>query len=249
MPSCDTLADRCSVAGLAESYSRWRRSRLGRITDALEERLVFELLGPVDRLNVLDVGCGDGALASALSRRGAAVTGLDADPRMLVAAQARAEAESIGLNLVCGRAEALPFPDGVFDRVMAVTVLCFVHEADRAIAEMARVLRPGGRLVIGELGRWSLWAAIRRIRGWLGAPTWQVARFRTAQELRSRLEAHGMAAGETRGAIFYPPCGLAASLMASPDRWLGRHMAIGAAFIVLSATKAIPHANRGRGAA
>jgi 2-polyprenyl-3-methyl-5-hydroxy-6-metoxy-1,4-benzoquinol methylase len=59
------------------AYEEWRSSRLGQITDALEERLLLDLLGPVRGLAVLDVGCGDGVLASALARRGAQVTGLD----------------------------------------------------------------------------------------------------------------------------------------------------------------------------
>jgi ubiquinone/menaquinone biosynthesis C-methylase UbiE len=163
----DTSNATTSAVGLPESYRRWRESRLGQITDALEERLLLDLLGPVRGLSVLDVGCGDGVLASALARRGARVTGLDTDPQMLAAAHHRAKSESIELRLVRGRAEALPFEGETFDRVVAVTVLCFVRETDRAISEIARILKPGGRLVIGELGRWSLWAAIRRVKGWL----------------------------------------------------------------------------------
>lgn len=242
--SSNEVADEGAVAGLPESYSRWRSSRLGRITDGLEERLFLDLLGSVDGLDVLDLGCGDGVLASTLARRGARVTGLDADPRMLAAARRRAKAESVELNLVQGRAEAPPFPDGSFDCIVAVTVLCFVGEADRAIAELARVIRPGGRVVIGELSRWSLWAAIRRIRGWVGASTWKAARFRTSGELRSLLERHGLAVTETHGAIFYPPSGLAAFLLARLDPRLGRRTTFGAAFIALSATKSAHETNR-----
>lgn len=222
---------------LAKSYSRWRGSRLGQTTDGLEERLILELLGDVEGLDVLDVGCGDGPLAAVLSRRGGRVTGLDPDPRMLEAARARAEVESVDLHLVPGEAKALPFGDQTFDRVIAVTVLCFIPQADQAIAEMARVLKPSGRLVIGELGRWSPWAAIRRVRGWLGAPTWKSARFRTVGELRKLLGGHGLSVRETRGSVFYPPSDLAASLISSIDPWLGRRTTIGAAFIALSATK------------
>jgi SAM-dependent methyltransferase len=168
---------------------------------------------------------------------------------MLAAARARVETASVTLDLVHGRAEALPFPDGAFNRVVAVTVLCFVHEPDRAIAEMARVLKPGGRLVIGELGRLSLWAVIRRIRGWLGAPTWKAARFRTAGELRGLLERHGLAVRETRGSVYYPPCGFGASLLAPIDPWLGRRTTLGAAFIALSAARPIPHTDTGKPAA
>jgi len=105
------------------------------------------------------------------------------------------------------------------------------------IAEMARVLRPDGRLVIGKLSRWGLWAAIRRVRGWLGAPTWRAARFRTAGELQRLLQRHGLTVREVRGSIYYPPSGPAVLLMARVDPWLGRQTTFGAAFIALSAVK------------
>jgi SAM-dependent methyltransferase len=120
-----------------------------------------------------------------------------------------------------------------------VTVLCFVYEAERAVAEMARVLRPGGRLVVGELGYWSLWAAHRRIRGWLGNPTWQAAVFRTAKELRDLAQAAGLRGVEIRGAVHYPPCGVAARLVAPVDLWLGRQTTFGSGLLVLAATKPI----------
>lgn len=226
-----------SAPSFIASYARWRSSRLGQITDALEEQVLLELLGPVERLKLLDAGCGDGVLATKLAQLGARVTGLDPDERMLDGARARARSNSVDLDLVRGRVEALPFPDASFDRVVAVTVLCFVEDADRAVAEMARVLKPGGRLVLGELGKLSLWAAIRRIRGWLGHATWKAAHYRTAGQLRELLERHGLAVDELRGAIFYPPWGVAAALAAGIDKWLGPGMTLGAAFIAASATR------------
>jgi len=104
---------------------------------------------------------------------------------------------------------------------------------------MARVLKPGGRLVIGELGRWSLWAGHRRIRGWFGHPTWRAAMFRTPVELHGLASAAGLNVVEARGAVHYPPCGAAARLFAPVDLWLGRRTIFGAAFIAVSATKPI----------
>lgn len=222
---------------LTGSYARWRSSRLGRITDALERELLFELLGPVAGLSVLDVGCGDGALAAELARHGALVTGLDPDKAMLTRARRRAETESPSLQFVEGRAESLPFNDASFDRVVAVTVLCFVPQAGRAVAEMARVLKPGGRLVVGELGRWSIWAAYRRLRGYLGHRVWRAATFRTTRELGELVQAAGLDVVQTRGAVYYPPCGIAAELFAPIDLRLGRSSAIGAAFVAVSASK------------
>jgi 2-polyprenyl-3-methyl-5-hydroxy-6-metoxy-1,4-benzoquinol methylase len=229
---------------LINSYARWRSNRLGQITDALERQLLFELVEPVLGKTLLDVGCGDGELALELARHGAIVTGLDADPAMIAAAQRRIEIASIQMQLIEAQAERLPFGDEIFDRVVAVTVLCFVRDAKRAIAEMARVLRPGGRLVIGELGYWSLWAAYRRVRGWLGNPTWRAARFRTAKELRDLMQDAGLKEVEIHGAVHYPPCGVAARLLAPVDLWIGRHSTFGSAFLAVSAKRPVTMAGK-----
>lgn len=221
------------------AYAAWRASRLGAITDALEERLLLELIGDVAGRRVLDAGCGDGALACSLALRGAVATGVDADPGMLVAARSRAEAAGVEVAFGEARLEHLPFPDASFDVVVAVAVLCFVPDAAGALRELARVLRPGGRLVIGELGRWSLWAAARRVRGWLGSPTWRAARFRSAPELRALAEQAGIEVTAVRGAVYYPPIGLLAALLAPIDARLRRLTTIGAAFIALAGRRSV----------
>ena len=226
-----------ALAELPDAYRQWRSSRLGRITDALEERVILDLAGSVKSLRVLDVGCGDGMLLTALARKGALGTGVDASPTMLSAGRARAKAASLDITFVEGDARALPFPDATFDLATAVTVLCFVPDAEHAVREIARVLRPGGRLVIGELGRYSLWAAKRRISGWLGSATWRKAIFRSAVELRGIVEAAGLSVEAVRGAVYYPPVAWCARLTAPIDPWLGRQTTFGAAFIAIAAVK------------
>jgi SAM-dependent methyltransferase len=218
-----------------ESYVSWRATPLGRITEGIEEQLILDLMGELAGCRVLDAGCGDGALARLAASRGAEVTGIDSDPAMLAAARRRAAKAGAAATFLEGRVEHLPFPNASFDIIAAVTVLCFVADAAGAVAEMARVLRPGGRLVLGELGRWSLWAAIRRARGWLGAAAWKRARFRTAGDLRMLAEAAGLSVTAIRGAVYYPPVGVLASALALIDSWLGALTTFGAAFIALSA--------------
>jgi SAM-dependent methyltransferase len=226
-----------AVASLPDAYRRWRASRLGEITDALEEKLILELVGPPAGLRILDVGCGDAGLVVALAERGAIVTGVDADPRMLAAGRARAETSGVAAQLRQGDIRALPFADGSFDVVLAITVLCFVDPAARALAEMARVLTPGGRLVIGALGRWNLWAAKRRVSGWLGSRVWRSATFRTAHTLTGLVTDAGLAVTALRGAVYYPPFEAMAALLARCDAWIGQRTTAGAAFVVVVGRK------------
>lgn len=222
---------------LIESYARWRSSPLGQITDRLESDLLFELLGPVCGRKVLDVGCGDGKLAAVLARRGAVVTAVDADLAMLAAARCCVDTDGLGVRLCRADGARLPFDDSAFDCATAVTMLCFVDSPEPVLAEMARVLRPGGTLVIGELGRRSLWGAHRRVRAFLGDATWRAATFRTASELKKLIEDAGLVVLKTRGAVFYPPHARVARLLASLDQWLGQKSTFGAAFIGISASK------------
>jgi ubiquinone/menaquinone biosynthesis C-methylase UbiE len=100
---------------------------------------------------VLDVGCGSGAVTRDIARRvgerGLAV-GLDPSPELLAVARGLAEGAGLGdrAEFREGNALRLPFPDGSFDVVVCATVLSHVPEGEAAIPELARVLRPGGRL-------------------------------------------------------------------------------------------------------
>lgn len=233
----DGKSNRNTVEGLPPAYAAWRESALGRMTDALEQNLVLDLVGPPDGLRILDVGCGDGILAIELAKNGARATGVDSSERMIAAARRGAERQGSSASFRLAKAEALPFEDDTFDVVLAVTVLCFVEDTVIAMTEMTRVLRPGGKLVLGELGRHSSWAAVRRIKGWLGSPVWRSARFRAPSELTRLATQAGLVEVSITGAIFYPPFGMAARLFAPIDRRIGAWTTLGAAFLVLVAIK------------
>ncbi len=220
-----------------DAYDKWRMSTLGAITESLQHEVILDLTGPLTDKMVLDVGCGDGTLATRFRHMGASlVIGCDPDSRMIAKAT-RAAAEKDATCYLLGRAENLPFRDQSFDVVTAITVLCFVEQRSRAMREMARVLKVGGCLVVGELGRWSTWAASRRVRAWMGDELWREARFTTARELRALAAEAELRVDRLCGAIYYPRVTLVARVMKPIDPMLGKITTVGAAFIAMSATR------------
>lgn len=233
-----TAVPACELPDLTpEVYARWRASELGAITERLERRLVLRRIGEVADRAVLEIGCGDGHLAVSLAEMGASVRAIDASPAMVSAARELAGVHGTDVDFMVGEAHKLPFPDEVFDIVVAVTILCFVEHAGPVFKEIARVLKPGGHLVIGELGRWSTWAAERRVRAWLGSRLWQRGVFRTPGDLRELARSAGLRPLSVEGAVYYPRSAWAARHLEPFDRRVSRITNVGAAFLVLKAKK------------
>lgn len=114
------------------------------------ERLV-RLADPRRGQRLLDVGCGNGAAPIHLAKTfGLEVTGVDVDPEQIEAAKARANGPEQVRFLVVD-ATALPFEDGEFDLVLTNKVTHHVRNWQHTLVEMARVLKPGGRLLYSDL--------------------------------------------------------------------------------------------------
>src|SRR6516225_7762539 len=99
---------------------------------------------------VLDIACGTGNVTIPLARRGAMVTGLDMMPHLLDEARARAAREGLRIRFDEGFAETLPYPDGSFDVLISMFGIMFSPLPATVASEMARVLRPGGRLALAN---------------------------------------------------------------------------------------------------
>ncbi len=185
------------------AYDAWYATPLGAAAHALELAVVEDMARPRAGERALDVGCGTGIYTAWLAAAGLDVTGIDIDAARLTAARRKLPA----VEFLEADATALPFADAEFDLVLAVTLLCFLdeHRRQAAVAELVRVTRPGGRIVIGELARASLWAAQRRLKGWRGSATWRRAHFTTAGELRGLLAGAGAGNVETRYGLYLPP--------------------------------------------
>ncbi|AZM48236.1 SAM-dependent methyltransferase [Streptomyces sp. WAC 06738] len=127
----------------AEAYAAENETSL--VNAYYERPAMLALAGDVSGRRILDAGCGAGPLTAALRDRGAVVTGVDASAGMLALAAGR-----LGDDADLHRAdlrERLPFGDGTFDDVVASLVLHYLEDWGPTLAEMRRVLRPGGRLI------------------------------------------------------------------------------------------------------
>ena len=136
--------------GHADYYEKnqYRTTRLTFVNGRNDQLLaILGQLNLTDDLAVLDAGCGPGNLVPELASRGCRVCALDASPKMLELARANA-ASFDNVAYQAGNIEALPFADASFDVVCSAGVIEYLPSCDRALAEMRRVLRPGGLLVL-----------------------------------------------------------------------------------------------------
>ena len=128
----------------AASYSTENESSL--FNAYYERPAMIGLAGDVAGRRVLDAGCGSGPLAAALIDRGAVVTGFDASPAMVELARQRLGADA-DLH-VADLSRPLPFADGAFDDVVVSLVLHYLQDWTAPLAELRRVVKPGGRVIL-----------------------------------------------------------------------------------------------------
>lgn len=128
----------------AESYSTDNESSL--FNAYYERPAMIDLAGDVKERRILDAGCGSGPLAAALLAKGAIVTGFDSSPAMVELARRRLGADA-ELH-VAELGQPLPFAGGAFDDVVVSLVLHYLRDWTAPLAELRRVLKPGGRLIL-----------------------------------------------------------------------------------------------------
>lgn len=115
-----------------------------------------------NQLKVLDVGTGTGFIALLLAEYGHCVTGVDVAEEMLAQARMKANSQSLKVTFQFGDADELPFQDKVFDVVINRHVLWTMADPEKAVSEWARVLKPGGKLVIID-GDWNHFSWVKKL--------------------------------------------------------------------------------------
>jgi demethylmenaquinone methyltransferase / 2-methoxy-6-polyprenyl-1,4-benzoquinol methylase len=171
-------------APLGPTYDRWSRLlSLGQ--DPRWRRFLVSRIEVGRDDTVLDVATGTAAVAIELARRsGCRVVGLDQSSEMLAEGRKRVDAAGLGerIELVHGEAERLPFDDASFDGLTFTYLLRYVNDPHATLAELARVVRPGGTIAMLEFGlprglarpAWELWVRIGLpTAGALISPGWR----------------------------------------------------------------------------
>jgi len=216
------LAARQRRAGdaIAQLAGTWDQLRPAFEHPEIQAGAVGALVPP--GLRVLDIGTGSGALLPLLAATGAQVTALDRSPVMLSRARELCTREGIADHVHWQRADvqALPLRDGCYDGVYCVMVLHHVARPETALAEMSRVLRPGGALVLVGFTRHDLdWLRGELGHVWLGFAREEIERWQRAAGLipHRYLRRESRAVALARAAL---PPGLDAADLDWPDVFL-----------------------------
>ncbi|WP_442954794.1 class I SAM-dependent methyltransferase [Pelomicrobium sp.] len=136
----------------ARLKATWMAGDYGHFAKYLEPgALEFLARIPIEpEVRMLDVGCGAGQIAIPAARAGARVTGVDIATNWIEQARARARAEGLDVRFDEGDAEMLPYEDASFDLVVSLIGAMFAPRPERVAAELVRVCRPGGRIVMAN---------------------------------------------------------------------------------------------------
>ena len=184
-------ADELTTTARARAYDAWFDKPWGSHAWAVELAAVNAALPEPSGGLVVEVGCGTGRLVESLARRGHRILGIDMSAAMLAVAAGRAPG-----RLVRADVARLPLPDAVADAAVAVATLEFT-DAAVALAELARITRPGGRIVVLALNPRSPWGLLDRP----GRRTpYSTATFLTRRRLRHLGRRHGRI--RLRGKLF-----------------------------------------------
>jgi len=164
-------------------------------------------LRPFGGLGVLDIGCGGGLVAEPMARLGGAVTAIDPAAENIAAARQHAEAQGLAIDYRSMMAEDLVSEGREFDLVLCLEVVEHVPDVPAFVALCARLVRPGGLLVLSTINR-TIKAYALAIVGaeyilrWLPAGTHQWERFVTPDELRRHTASAGLVDVTLKGLVY-----------------------------------------------
>lgn len=185
---------------VAKDYDQWYTTPMGRFVDAVETACAFELFTPEQGQRILDVGCGTGNFSVKLAEKGAVVTGIDLSEEML--AIARDKSGELPITYKHMDLYQLDFQDNSFDAIFSMAAFEFVKEPERALSELFRVLKPGGKLLIGTIHLDSPWGQLYTSESFQKETVFKHASLKTLEEMAAYYPEWLL---RTRECLFTPP--------------------------------------------
>jgi 2-polyprenyl-6-hydroxyphenyl methylase/3-demethylubiquinone-9 3-methyltransferase len=198
-------------SGAFRPLHRLNPARVEYVRDRLAARFERDIKTrtPFAGLSLLDIGCGGGLMCEPLARLGFTVTGIDADTTALAVARDHAKAQAITIDYRAIAAEELATAKPRFDAVLALEVVEHASDPTLFVATAARLVKPGGALLLSTLNRTpkAYAAAIlgaEYLLRWLPRGTHEYRKFRRPSELARDARAAGLAVEDLRGLVYDP---------------------------------------------
>src|SRR5690554_3628402 len=144
----------------AKHYDAWYQSKMGGYVDEAETGCALRLFRVKPGMKVLEIGCGTGNFSIKLARLGCKVTGVDISAEMLKEAKDKARSQGLDIEFHLMDVYDLSFPDEYFDGVFSMATFEFIPDPPRAMAEIFRVVKKGGLIMIGTINKDSKWGEL-----------------------------------------------------------------------------------------
>lgn len=210
MNSHRTTVEPCEIAKFEQHASQWwdKNGPFKTLHDINQTRLEFiETIQPLRGLKVLDLGCGGGILAEAMTLRGAQVTGLDAAPWAIEAARQHANQGGLVIDYVCEKLEDYEAP--TFDAIVCMEMLEHVTDPRLIIEHAARLLAPEGYLFLSTIHRTlqaylSVVVVAEYLLNLLPRQTHDFEKFIKPSELASMVRDYGFEVLALKGMSYHP---------------------------------------------
>lgn len=186
----------------AAQYDNWFDTPLGKHVLDRETDTVMDMVRYPAGARILDVGCGSGNYSILLAERGYRVEGIDISEEMLRIAREKAAEKGLDIRFAKEDVYALPYADASFDGIFSMAAFEFIHEEEKAMAEMMRVLKPGGDLIIGTIHGDSRWGELYKSPEVQAQTVFKYAKFKSMEEMAALWPAQLDA---KRECLFVPP--------------------------------------------